>query len=198
MRKFVWIGFLLCLSGWGLAAQTVTGARKDTLVHAVVINGDTLPHIDIREVPILPVHTFKNRFQERRYWRLVYNLKKVLPYAKVVAATVNEVEARLALLPSDRDRRKVIKNMEDSLWKVYEPDLRQMTITQGRLLFKLVDRETSNSTYYWIDSFRGSFMAFFWQGVARLFGSNLKSRYDPHGEDMLIEQIVTYIEKGYL
>jgi hypothetical protein len=129
---------------------------------------------------------------------LVYNLKKVLPYSKIVAATVIQVEFKLASAKTEKERRRFIKTMEDSLWKRYEGDLRQMTITQGKLLFKLVDRETSNSTYYWIDSYRGSVSAFFWQGMARLFGTNLKSQYDPTGEDAIIEQIVSYIEKGYI
>jgi hypothetical protein len=196
--RLILLTIFFCLSGVGLSAQTEVRARKDTLLRTVVVNGDTIPHIDLKEVPILPVRVFKNRFQERQYWRLVYNLKKVLPYSKIVAATVNEIEFKLGNSKNDKERRKYMKSLEDSLWKQYEGDLRQMTITQGKLLFKLVDRETSKSTYFWIDSYRGSVSAFFWQGVARLFGSNLKSEYDPKGEDQLIEQIVTYIERGYL
>ena len=196
--RFILFTILFCLTGTGLNAQAVTKARKDTLLRTVVVNGDTMPYIELKEVPILPAKVFKNRFQERQYWRLVFNLKKVLPYSKIVAATVTEVEFKLGEVKTDKERRKFIRSMEDSLWKRYEGDLRQMTITQGKLLFKLVDRETSNSTYYWIDSYRGSGIAFFWQGIARLFGSNLKSQYDPKGEDQLIEQIVTYIERGYI
>lgn len=196
--RLILITIFFCFAVSTLNAQTEGKVRKDTLLRTVVVNGDTLPHIDLKEVPILPARVFKNRFQERQYWRLVYNLKKVLPYSKIVAATVNEVEFKLGNAKSDKERRKYMKSLEDSLWKQYEGDLRQMTITQGKLLFKLVDRETSNSTYYWIDSYRGSVSAFFWQGVARLFGSNLKSQYDPKGEDQLIEQIITYIERGYI
>jgi len=196
--RLILFTIFFCLTGTGLNAQTIAKARQDSVFRTVVVNGDTMPHIDLKEVPILPVRTFKNRFQERQYWRLVYNLKKVLPYSKIVAATVTEIEYKLADVKTDKERRKFIKSMEDSLWKRYEGDLREMTITQGKLLFKLVDRETSNSTYYWIDSYRGSVSAFFWQGMARLFGSNLKSQYDPKGEDKLIEQIVTFIEMGYI
>jgi hypothetical protein len=196
--RLIFLTVLFCLTGAGLNAQVVTKARQDTALRTVIINGDTMPHIDLKEIPILPAKVFKNRFQERQYWRLVYNLKKVLPYSKIVAATIVQIESRLGNAKNDKERRKLMKSMEDSLWKQYEGDLRQMTITQGKLLFKLVDRETSNSTYYWIDSYRGSVSAFFWQGVARLFGSNLKSEYDPKGEDAVIEQIVTYIERGYI
>ncbi len=196
--RFILFTILFCLSGEILNAQAVAKVRQDTALRTVIINGDTIPHIDLKEVPILPVKVFKNRFQEKQYWKLVYNLKKVLPYSKIVAATVAEVDLKLSHAKTDKERRKLVKNMEDSLWVKYEADLRKMTITQGKLLFKLVDRETSNSTYYWIDSYRGSVSAFFWQGMARLFGTNLKSEYDPKGEDAVIEQIVTYIEKGYI
>lgn len=178
--------------------QVPVKTRKDTVLQTVVINGDTMPVINLKEIPIIPKHNFKNRFQERQYWRLVYNLKKVLPYSKIVAATVNQVESKLGSLNKDKDRRKFIKSLEDSLWKQYEKDMREMTVTQGKLLFKLIDRETRNTPYYWIDSYRGSVSAFFWQGMARLFGSNLKSEYSPEGDDKLIEEIVTYIEKGYI
>ncbi|MFA6128049.1 MAG: DUF4294 domain-containing protein [Bacteroidales bacterium] len=181
-----------------IQAQVASKIKQDTLLRTTIVNGDTMPSIELKEIVILPPKVFKNRFQERQYWRLVANLKKVLPLSKIVAATVNEVDAKLASLKTEKERRKYIKYMEDALWKKYEADLRQMTITQGKLLFKLVDRETSNSTYFWIDSYRGSVSAFFWQGVARLFGTNLKSEYDPKGEDAIIEQIVTYIERGYI
>lgn len=192
---------VILLSGLALAgvnAQAVTQANQDTLRRTVIINGDTLTLINLKQVTIFPPKVFKNRFQERQYWRLVRNLKKVYPYSKIVAYTVKEVDAKIADMKSDKERRKFMREFEDSLWKEYEADLREMTITQGRLLFKLVDRETANSTYYWIDSYRGSFSAFFWQGVARLFGTNLKTKYDPKGEDALIEEIVTCIEKGYI
>lgn len=196
--RLIIFSILLFLMGPALNAQGVVNARQDTMLRTIIVNGDTMPHIDLKEVPILPAKVFKNRFQERQYWRLVFNLKKVLPYSKIVSATVIQVEYKLASAKTEKERRRFIKTMEDSLWQRYEGDLRQMTITQGKLLFKLIDRETSNSTYYWIDSYRGSVSAFFWQGMARLFGTNLKSQYDPTGEDAIIEQIVTYIEKGYI
>lgn len=196
--RLIFIILIFCLTGFSLPAQVLMNSEKDSLHGRIVVNGDTLRFITLHEARVYPSKPYKSRSQERQYSRLVYNIKKVLPYSKVVAATVNEVELRLSMIKSEKERKVFIKNMEDSLWKLYEPDMRQMTITQGELLFKLVDRETSNSTYFWIESFRGSFSAFFWQGVARLFGTNLKSRYDPKGEDAIIEQIVNYIEKGYL
>ncbi len=192
------LSVLFCLAITGLTAQNISTLKRDTLLRSVVINGDTMAHIELREVPILPIKTFKNRSMERQYWRLVYNIKKVLPYSKIIASTVTQVDFQMNALTTEKLKRKFVKSVEDSLWKKYEADMREMTITQGKLLFKLVDRQTSNSSYFWIESFRGSFSAFFWQGVARLFGTSLKSKYDPKGEDALIEQIVTYIERGYI
>ncbi|MFO7616703.1 MAG: DUF4294 domain-containing protein [Bacteroidales bacterium] len=197
MRCILTITLSLLLSGI-LNAQVPVRLHKDTLVGTQVVDGDTMPHINLAEIAILPPRVFKNRFEERQYWRLVYNLKKVFPYAKLVSATVKDVDDHLAAMRSDKERRLYIRTMEQSLWKKHEMDMRNMTITQGKLLFKLIDRETTNTTYFWIESYRGSVSAFFWQGMARLFGTNLKSQYDPNGEDKLIEEIVSYIEKGYI
>ena len=89
--------------------------------------------------------------------------------------------------------------MEDSLWNEYEPDLRKLTITQGKLLFKLVEKESDQTSYYWIEYYKGSFSAFFWQGIARIFGTNLKSGFDMNNpDDALIDQLVKYIDLGYI
>jgi len=197
MRYFL-LSVLICLSGTGLFSQNLNLDKTDTMRHWVVIDGDTLRHINLKEVIIIPRKSFNNPFKERQYWRMVYNIKKVLPYSKIVAATVDQMEFELSQLKTDKERKKLIKRMEDSLYLRYEKELKDLTVTQGKLLFKLVDRATSNTAYYWIDAYEGSVSAFFWQGMARLFGSNLKSKYDPEGEDKLIEQIIIYIEKGYL
>ena len=86
--------------------------------------------------------------------------------------------------------------MEDELREEYEGDLRKLTITQGIILIKLVDRETGDTSYELVKQFRGSFSAFFWQQLARLFGHNLKLQYEPYGEDYLIEEVVQLIEAG--
>jgi hypothetical protein len=198
MRVIVTFLLLCCLVVIPLTAQEKVRFRKDTVLAGSVLGKDTMPHIELDEIAIIPKPVFKNRFDERRYWKLVYNLKKVLPYSKLVAQTVVVVDRKMAQLPDDRARRKYLRNVEDTLWNKYEKDLRNMTITQGQLLFKLVARETAESTYFWIDHYRGSVSAFFWQGMARLFGSNLKSDYDPQGADALIEQLIGYIEKGWI
>jgi len=198
MKSSVWFFLILSLSFEVVPAQVNKTRKKDTVLKGQIWQNDTLPHIELKEIAILPPRHFKNRWQERRYWRLVYNLKKVLPYSKIVSATIQDVDRHLVNIKTDKERRNYIHRVEDSLWGVYEQDMRKMTVTQGKLLFKLVDRQTSKTTYYWIDHYRGSFSAFFWQAMARLFGSNLKSAYDPQGKDRLIEELVGYIERGLI
>ncbi len=174
-------------------------ARYDSVINATILGGDSIPHMDLEEIAIMAPVEFKSRREARKYWRLVRNLKRVLPYARVVNTTIAQMEVKLSAALTDKDRRKYIKTVEDSLWSQYEPELRKMTISQGRLLFKLVDKESSQNTYYWIEHYKGSFSAFFWQGVARIFGTNLKSGYDPGDpNDMMIDQLVKYIDLGYI
>jgi hypothetical protein len=101
-------------------------------------------------------------------------------------------------LNSDKERKDYIKKVEKDVFANYEGDMRDMTITQGRLLIKLIDRETRNTSYTLIKDYRGKFAAAFWQGVARIFGTNLKEEYDPYGDDALIESIILEIDAGRL
>ena len=199
MRKlFFLIGAIIF--GSHLSAQVnEAAARYDSINQATILEGDSMPHLELEEVAILPPPRFDNKRDARRYWRLVKNLKVVLPYARVVNKTIAEMEVSLGHFETDKERRKYIKSVEDSLWNQYEPELRKMTISQGRLLFKLVDRESSNTTYHWIEHYKGSLTAFFWQGIARIFGSNLKSGFDMSDpQDAMIDRLVKYIDLGYI
>ncbi len=173
--------------------------EKDTsLVLGIIEKGDTIIHKNIREIIVIPQFEFKNARHERRYNRYVEKVKKVYPYARLAGELLQEYEPRYLALDDDRDRRKMMKDIEKQLMDEYEDDLRRMTISEGRILLKLIDRETSRTSYLLIKEFRGGVPAFFWQGIARLFGSDLKAEYDPAGEDRVLEQIVTLIEVGYL
>ncbi len=190
----------IMIFGSDLAAQNrELQVRRDSILNATILSGDSIPHIYLEEIAIMPPPQFKSRRDARKYWRLVHNLKRVLPYARVVNTTIAEMEVNLSNTTTDKERRKLIKSVEDSLWIQYEPELRKMTITQGKLLFKLVDRESSETTYHWIEHYKGSLSAFFWQGVSRLFGSNLKTDFDPgNPNDIMIEQLIKYIDLGYI
>jgi hypothetical protein len=134
----------------------------------------------------------------RQYRRLVYNIKKVYPYAKLAGERYGEVVDHLNSLKSNKEQREYLKLVEKDILAQYEEELKDLTITQGRILIKLIDRETQNTSFEVVKELRGSFQAAFWQTVARLFGSNLKVEYDPKGEDKMTEEIMRMIEMGYL
>lgn len=165
-------------------------------------DGLTLPEVEIKEVTIVAPQEKSSprrvRAQLRQYDRLIYNLKKTYPYAVIAREKLKEINALLEEIPDEKERRKFLNQQENNILAEFEDDARNMTITQGRLLIKLIDRETQNTSYELIKQYRGFLSAAFWQGIARIFGSNLKAEYDPFGEDALIELIVRDIEMGWL
>jgi len=163
-----------------------------------IIHGDTIWLAEIDEVFIFPEKKFTSDLLRRKYSRLIRNIKVVYPWAKLAAKKLEEVNAVMADMETERERKEYMKQVEKELKDEFEDDLKQLTITQGRILIKLVDRETGSTSYELVKELRGSFSAFFWQALAKLFGSNLKSEYDPYGEDKLIEEIIILIDKGQL
>ncbi len=195
----------LCLFVTGSYGQKDTlKQNNDTLpgrfylLPRVKRNGVILPEVEIREVTVYGHPTAARRSAIRQFDRLEYNIKRVYPYALLVRLKLDEVNRNLEKMTGEKERRKYIKEFEKEVFRDYEGDLREMTITQGRLLIKLIDRETRNTSYTLIQQYRGGFTAAFWQGIARIFGTNLKDKYDPVGEDALIELIVNEIETGKL
>ncbi|MEE9460405.1 MAG: DUF4294 domain-containing protein [Bacteroidales bacterium] len=168
------------------------------VARAVVIDGDTLWVADLDEVYIFPTKKFKSRRERRRYTRLIYNIKKAYPWARLAGDMLSELEVHMLSLETEKEQKDYMKLVEKELLKDYKQDLKKLTITQGRILIKLVDRETGDTSYELVRELRGKISAVFWQALARLFGSNLKSEYDPEGEDRLIEEIVILIENGQL
>jgi hypothetical protein len=186
-------------------------AQKDTLKHKtdtlpdrfyviqnVERDGEKLPEIEIKEVTISGKKRLFEGFQYWRYERMVYNVKKVYPYALIVRDKLNEVNTQLEQITDEKQKKRYLKDLEKEVFRNYEDDIREMTITQGRILIRLIDRETSNTSFDLIKEYRGKIAASFWQGVARIFGTNLKEAYDPVGDDLLIEMIILEIEQGRL
>lgn len=171
---------------------------RSYLLQRVDRDGVILPEVAIKEVTVYAHPQFPRKSDFRKYERLVYNLKRVYPYALVVRGRIAEVNAEMANFQSEKERKEYIKKVEKDVFGKYEGDIRDMTITQGRLLIKLIDRETQNTSYTLIKDYRGKLAAAFWQGIARIFGTNLKEEYDPVGEDALIESIIIEIEAGRL
>ncbi len=161
-------------------------------------NGDSLLFVEMKPVIIFPRRVFKSKREKRRYYRLVRNVKKAYPYSLTIKKIFIESEFVLRNMDNNRQRKRYVKEKERELKKEFEDDIRDMTYSQGRILIKLVDRETSHTSYELVKHFKGKVTAFFWQGVARLFSTNLKYEYDPDGTDRWIEEIVVQIENGQL
>jgi hypothetical protein len=178
----------------------VKGQERDSSRYGIgIITGqDTVIERNIREVWVYPTRQFKSARYEKQYWRLVQRVKKVLPYAKTANQLLRKYEPEYLTLTKDRDKRKLIKRVEDELMAQYKEEFKKMSITDGKVLIKLIDRETGRTSFTLIKEFRGAFIATFWQGIARLFGNNLKDEFDPYGEDLLIDEIATMIEIGFL
>ncbi len=156
-----------------------------------IVNGDTL-YVD----KISPAYVYnrperiKQSKQWRKFYRTVYNFGKVYPYALKAKAIMQDADSTIAYSNfTPREREKYIKEYEKRLFKEFEKPLRNLTITQGKLLLKLMDREMGISSYYVIKNYKGGAAAGFWQGVAKLFGSDLKKQYDRFGEDKIVEEL---------
>jgi len=170
--------------------------EKALLVHATLYNGDTIPYVTLAPIVCYIPRVFKNKREAAKWDRLKYNVKKAYPYAILAAAKLKEYDLLLSKIPNENERKRYMKLAEKQLKDQFGPELQNLTMTQGRILVKLVDRETGKTTYNIVKEMRGSFSAFMWQGVAILFSSNLKDEYDPKGEDKAIEEAVKLIENG--
>ena len=163
-----------------------------------VENGDTMLYGSLPAVRIRGTRTFKNPKDAERYNKLVRNVKKVYPYAKLAGELLNQYGAQLDTMQSEKERKKYLKQVEDQLKAKYTGVLSDFTITQGIILVKLIDRQTSRTSFEIVKEMRGGFSAFFWQQLALIFDNNLKAQYDPYGADKQIEEIVDMIENGEL
>jgi hypothetical protein len=196
--------FLFLISAEAMSQTDSVKVKNDTLpdryylLQEVERNGVKMPEIEIKEVTINARPERKRRSEYRQYEKMVSNIKKVYPYALIVRSKLGEVNEELKNIPGDRDKKRYMKEVEKEVFDKYQKDIENMTISQGRLLIKLIDRETQNTSYALIRDYRGKFSAAFWQGIARIFGTNLKDEYDPYGEDALIEAIIKEIDAGRL
>ncbi len=181
-----------------ITAANAQWPAKLQIIQGELSGRDTIPHVDLPEVGVFPPRVFKNKSEEQQYWRLVMRVKKVLPYAKEAAALYKKYEREVPADSRNRDRRIYVRKAEDELMRKYGPAMKKMSINDGKILIKLIDRETQHASYEIIQEVKGSVPAIFWQGVARVFGNNLKTKYDPYGEDRQIEIIIHYIEMGII
>lgn len=159
---------------------------------------DSILQVALPEILVYPQPKDWSRRSLHQYTVLEMRVLKVYPIAKLAAIKLTEYNSVYTTFKSERERKDYIKKIEKDLFAEFETQIRSMSISQGRILIKLIDRETGKSSFEIIKEFKGGFSAFFWQGVARIFGHNLKSEYDAAKEDKMIEYIVWQIDHGML
>lgn len=186
---------ILLLSSIAICAVSFGQRRDRSILYQTVTveNGDS-----VAVVHILPVRKYARKKDMRRYAKLIRAVKKVYPIAQEAKREMALMEEELRRLPSKKDRELYTKGIQKMIIKKYTPLLKRMTVYEGRVLLKLIDRETEYTAFEIVKEFRGGFVAGFWQAMARLFGNNLKLEYDPDGSDKMLEQIVVYYEAGLL
>lgn len=188
----------LCALVFVTAAFAQVSTPSGMLCYTEVVEGDTLVLVTLDPAMVAGQREFKSKRAKRKYQRLERKVVKVYPYAYAAGVLMDEYEAELESMTSDRERKKYLKASEDALKMQFEGELRRMTVSEGVLLIKLIDRQTGDTSYSLIQDLKGNFSAFMWQGVARIFGHNLKDQYDPEVSEKDIEEIVRDIEYGIL
>ena len=168
--------------------------------HFVDDYGDTCVMYVFNEFFVYSPLKFKNKKQEEFYWRTVRDVRKTLPYAKLAFATLCETYEYILTIPNDKEREKHIKNLEKEIFNHYKPVIKKFTKGQGKMLLKLINRETNQSSFNIVKAFLGSFRAGFWQTFGKFFGMNMKADFRPeeNEEDAIIERVATLIEQGSL
>ena len=214
MQYFKYIIFILFLSlGSEMASAQVipdidnvpddemppaTNMEIKVMNSRVFFHGDSIPAIIFPTFYKYPPMTFKNDKERDRYNRLVANVKRLLPLAKLAKYTVIETYDYLQTLPTKKEKAEHIKLVEDGQKKQYAPTLKRLSRSQGRLLVKLIDRECGQTGYNIAQAFIGSFKANIYQAMAFCFGNSLTKRYDPEGDDRYTERVVRLVESGQL
>lgn len=186
-----------------ITASETPSARQKVFkgkYHRITEDGDTVIVLVFNEITIFPPVKFRNKKQEEFYWRTVRDVRKALPYAKLICETLTETYEYIETFPTQKEREKYLKEMEGEVFRQYKPVLKQFTKNQARVLVKLIQRETNQSGYDILKAFLGTFRAGFWQTFGRFFGVNLKGQYKPdkNEDDAIIERICVAIEQGTL
>ena len=162
--------------------------------------GDTVPVFALRGITVFPKLKFKNKKEEQFYWRTVRDVRKTLPYAKLAFSTLCETYEYIQTIPDKKERERHLKRLERDIFNQYKPVVKKMTKGQGKVMLKLINRETDQTSYNIVKAFLGSFRAGFWQTFGRFFGMNMKAGFNPakNREDAIIDRVATLIEQGAL
>lgn len=180
--------------------NTIPDESQRYVMYARIDGDDTTLIVNLPEVNIDLMNRYFQISETRQGRRLINNVRKVYPYAKLAGDKLQEYDTILANASSDSERQRLMRQAEDELTEKYTEELKHLNFSQGLILIRLIDRETGNTSYKLVQDLRGKVRAFFYQGFARLWGYNLKTEYDPHNnpEDDEIETIVTLLERGQI
>lgn len=162
--------------------------------------GDVVRMTVFNDFYVYPPMKFKNKKQEQFYWRTVRDVRKTLPYAKLAFSTLCETYEYILTIPDEKTREKHLKTLEKDIFEQYKPVVKHMTKNQGKILLKLINRETDQSSFNIVKAFLGSFRAGFWQTFGKFFGMNMKAGFHPdkNKDDATIDRIAHLIEQGQL
>ena len=162
--------------------------------------GDTRAMLVFNPIVIYPRERFRNKKEEKLYWKTVRDVKKTLPYAKLISSTLLETYEYIDTYQTQKQKQAYLKRFEKELFNQYKPQMKKMTKSQGKMLIKLINRETNQSSYSIVKAFLGTFRAGFWQTFSKFFGASLKAGYHPNKnkQDAMIERICIRVEQGAL
>ncbi len=162
--------------------------------------GDSCLRLVLNDVIVYPPERFRNKKEEQFYWKTVRDVKKTLPYAKLINMTLQETYEYIQTFPTHKEREQYLHRFEKEVFAQYKPEMKKMTKSQGKMLIKLINRETDQNSYNIVKAFMGTFRAGFWHTFGRFFGVNMKNGYKPdkNKEDAMIERICIKVETGQL
>lgn len=184
----------ILLASNAVQAQTQADSSGKIMLGAVIENGDTIGMVYLDDVYVIDKLPKKWVKRQQRYDRLRRNVYKTYPYAVIAAGVLKDVDANLALIPDKKAQKAYMKSVEHELKKRFKGELENMTISQGQVLVKLINRQSGRNVFSIIKEVKGGFNAVVYQSVALLFSNNLKKAYDPYGDDKDIEAIVQELE----
>ncbi|QBQ41474.1 DUF4294 domain-containing protein [Sphingobacterium psychroaquaticum] len=156
--------------------------------------GEVLPWFLIEDIIVVARRTFKTEEDRQRYLRLERNVLRVLPYAIYAQKRYEQLDRELALVSSKKEEKRLVEACENEIKSKFNAEIKNLSVSQGKILIKLIQRQTGNTSYELVKEMKGSISAFFYQSVAKVFGHNLKSAYDPK-EDFEIENIIRGYER---
>jgi len=197
-KLFVILALILILPAFECLAQQTVVMDGLTIPGIRILDGKPVANWVIPEIVIFPKRTFKTKKDYRQYQRMIRNLKTVYPYAKIAKTRLNEMNTRLQQFTTKREKEQFIDQAEKEIRRDFEKNLMSLTISQGKMLIRLIDRETGKTSYDLVKELKGSFSAGFWQAVAKIFGSNLKSEFDEEGEDRILNELIILYEHRQL